>query len=95
MERFSDKVTSVVIGVVVLAVLALGAIPLYETIAVDGQVKYCFVTSTVWHAPDQANIVVYSLWGFRPWRSDRLIVQNVNSLDKVKAAADSMGCAVK
>lgn len=87
-------------GVTLAIALALGLVsligfPIYKSIAADGKVEYCYVTTEAYHVPNQANVVMYHLWGFRPWRSDRVMAQNLASPEAAKAEAERLGCTIR
>lgn len=82
-------------GVIACAMLALVGYPLYRTIFADGRVSYCYLSATQYHVPTMPNVVMYDVWGFRNWRSDRLIAQNLKSVEEAKSAAAAYGCELK
>lgn len=80
---------------IILLLVGLITYPLYRTIVADGHVDYCFTDIHVYEVPNQPNVVLYSLWGFRPWCFDRRISSNLPSLEAAKAEADRIGCPMK
>jgi hypothetical protein len=93
--KLSDIVGSVVFGALALGLIALIAYPLVKCISADGRVEYCYVLTERHTVPNQADVVVYQLWGFRPWRSDRNISPALKSMEEVKAAAEAYGCNLR
>lgn len=95
MESFGDKVTAGVIGLVVLAGVALLGYPVVKTISAPGTVDYCYVETERHTVPNQADVVLYEVFGFRPWRSDRRIATNLANMDQVREAAAKYGCQLR
>lgn len=80
---------------VVLGLASLIGFPIYKSIAADGRVEYCYVETEQHHVPNQANVVLYQVWGFRAWRGDRRIATNLPSLEAARAEAERYGCSLK
>ena len=99
LRNFGDKF-STTFGIaapvaLILAVLMLIGYPIFRAIAASGQIEYCYVSTSVWTVPNQPNVVMYYLYGFRSWRSDRIIAQNLVSMDEVRTSAQKYGCELK
>ncbi len=95
MEKFSEKVASVIVGLVVLGLIALAGYPLLKCISADGKVDYCYVVTERHMVPNQADVVVYQLMGFRPWRQDRCLSPALRTLEDVKNAAEQYSCTLR
>ena len=80
---------------VVGMILMFTAYPLARSLLASGRVEYCYATTTSYSNPTASNVVTYHLWGFRDWREDRLLAQNLKSVDEVKAAAATYGCELR
>lgn len=74
---------------------SISAVAAYKTIFSDGKVAYCYVDTYTYHAPSQADVVIYDISGFRPWRADRKLAQNLKSLDEVTVAAKHLNCDIR
>ena len=86
------------VALVVTTAVTLGSIPVvtaYKAIFSDGKVAYCYVNTYTYHAPSQADVVIYDVSGFRPWREDRKLTQKLKSLDEVVAAAKHLNCEIR
>lgn len=95
METLVDKVISALPAMIGLSLLALITLPMCMMIFASGKVDYCYAGSTTYHTPTQTDVVIYDLRGFRNWREDRQLAQNLKSLDEVREAADKYGCELK
>ena len=78
-----------------LCIVALIFIPLYKSITADGHVEYCYVETFTHRVPSQADVVLYDLMGYRLWRPDHRLTQNMASMEDVKKAAAQYGCELK
>ena len=94
-DKFSATFGIAAAIVLVLGLASLVGIPLYKTIAADGRVEYCYVSTETYMVPNQPNVVMYHLWGFRPWRGDRDMARNLKSLEEAKQVASNVGCEIK
>lgn len=90
----SNIASNTVVGLVILAIAGLLAFPVYKSIAADGKVQYCYV-DTERQVPYQADVVVYSVYGYRPWRMDRRLSLALSNMDAVRKAAADYGCELK
>lgn len=94
-----DTVLTITLSAILIAAalgfLSLIGVPLYMAIVTDGHVQYCYVETETHQVPNQANVVLYRLVGFRPWRTDRYIALNLPSLEATKEEADRIGCQIK
>lgn len=90
-----DKLAEATFTVIICA-LAIGvSMGAYMSIAASGEIKYCYVETERHTVPNQADVVVYSLYGFRPWRFDRRISPSLQNMDQVKDAAVKYGCELR
>lgn len=78
--------TFIIVGLLYITSMAIMA---------SGRMEYCYLDSEVFHNPSAQNVVIYKLWGFRPWRPDRLVSQNISTLEDAKAKAEAAGCQIK
>jgi hypothetical protein len=79
----------------VIVILGLAGVPIYKSVVADGKVQYCYVDTERHQVPNQADIVVYSLYGFRPWRTDRRIAPALKNMDEVRTEAVKYGCELR
>lgn len=79
----------------VLSCFAIVVYPIFRSILADGRIEYCYVENERHQVPNQPDVVLYRLHGFRPWRSDRTVAVNLKSLEEVKTEADRLGCPLK
>ena len=89
------KLSEIVTPIVVVGLLGLGLYPIIKTVSADGKIEYCYVNTDRHPVVNQPDVVIYSLWGFRPWRSDRRISPNLKNLEEVKTAAETYGCTLR
>lgn len=89
-----DKLKTVLI-IATLVVLPFLGFPIIKSVQADGHVEYCYVDTERHQVPNQPDVVVYSLYGFRPWRNDRRIAPSLRTMDEVKDAAAKYGCELK
>jgi len=88
-------VERIIAYVAAVAVLGLGVFPIYKSAAADGKVTYCYVETERHMVPNQADVVVYSVYGFRPWRTDRRLSPALSNMEAVRKAASEYGCELK
>ncbi len=91
----ADWAMTVFFSALGVALVAVVFYPMFKSIVADGKVEYCYVENERHQVPNQPDVVLYRLQGFRPWRSDRVIAVNLKSLEDVKAEADRLGCPLK
>ena len=95
MEKFSAAFGITLAMALALGLVSLVGYPIYKSIAADSRVEYCYVSTETYTVPNQPNVVMYHLWGFRPWRSDRDLARNLSSLEEAKKAAANVGCEIR
>lgn len=95
MDKFVYYVPTIATFVVLTGLIALVGYPLFKSIASDGKIQYCYVESERTMVPNQGDVVVYTLYGFRPWRIDRRISPVLASLDLAKETAVKYGCELR
>jgi len=94
-DKFSSTFAIAMALVIVLGLASLVGIPIFKSITADGKVEYCYVENERTQVPNQPDVVLYQLYGFRPWRSDRRLAVNLPSLEAAKVEADRIGCPMK
>ena len=85
------------IGIVITLCAFVGLIvgyPIYKHVYASGAVEFCYTESTTEHVPTQPDVVLYTLYGFRAWRSDRTLSRNLTTMAQVREAADKYGCTL-
>ena len=91
-EWFAPVVSIASAIALVVAVCLIVLYPIFKSIIADGRVTYCFVETASYTNPTAPNVVIYNLWGFREWRNDRVLAQNLKSMDEVRESALKYGC---
>lgn len=81
--------------IIALAVVGVVGYPVTRSIMSDGHIDYCYVTTSTYQVPNQPNVTVYYLNGFRSWCANRMISPNLPSLEAAKAEADRINCPIK
>ena len=81
--------------IIALGLVGLVGYPLVRCIMFDGHIDYCYVTTTEHQVPNQPNVILYYLRGFRPWCPDRLLAPNLPSLEAAQAEAERLSCPMK
>lgn len=89
----TTKGASIVLAIFTFLIIAL--MLGNKVVNASGQVEYCYVSTYTYHAPTQPDVVVYDVWGYRNWRPDRTVAQNLKSLDDAKDAATKYGCQLR
>lgn len=95
MDKFGTAFAVTLAITLALGLVSLIGFPIYKSIAADGKVEYCYVSTETYTVPNQPNVVMYHLWGFRPWRSDRDMARNLKSLEEAKQVAANVGCDIR
>lgn len=81
-----EKLLHVILLFLGLSILASAGTVIYKSLSADGKVTYCYVESTRYEG-----VLVYHLYGFRPWRPDRSI-GTYSSLNDVNSAVQLVQC---
>jgi hypothetical protein len=73
-------VSGIILGVFLFSFLLVGAVGFLRS---DGKIKYCYITCTT-----GAYVPVWYVYGFREWRTDRLISVHTSFEDANEAFKD-------
>ncbi len=75
-------------------VFTLTVYPLWKCVSADAKADFCYVSTDVYSNPSSANVVVYHLWQHVPWRADRIVGRNYDSLVAAHEDAGKIGCEI-